>query len=235
MRKLFIVLFAFLALPAMAQIQVYHDGNHFGIQQSTLSVITSNHQGFWLFVDDILQNENPVKSICIQNMPMQDVYIRVEMNNMDHNCVGQFVNFNRPQSFEFAQRNGFYGLIATQGSFRPELTMPLVVANPQNGMPMPPAYSELNPSDFNQALNQLKNESFDTSRLTLAKQIASGNMLTAAQITEICKLFSFENNALDFAKFAYQYCLDSNKYYLVNEAFKFDSSKRELNDFINGK
>ena len=235
MRKLFIVLFAFLALPAMAQIQVYHGGNHSGAQQSTLSVTTSNHQGFWLFVDDILQNENPVKSICIQNMPVQDVYIRVEMNNTDHNCVGQFVNFNRQQSFEFAQRNGFYGLIATQGSFRPELTMPLVVANPQNSMPMPPAYPGLNPNDFNQALNQLKNESFDTSRLTLAKQIASGNMLTAAQITEICKLFSFENNALDFAKFAYQYCLDSNKYYLVNEAFKYDSSKRELNDYINKK
>ncbi len=235
MRKLFIVLFAFLALPAMAQIQVNHGGIHSGAQQSTLSVTTSNHQGFWLFVDDILQNENPVKSICIQNMPMQDVYIRVEMNNMDHNCVGQFVNFNRPQSFEFTQRNGFYGLIATQGSFRPELTMPLVVANPQNGMPMPPPYPGLNPNDFNQALNQLKNESFDTSRLTLAKQIASGNMLTAAQITEICKLFSFENNALDFAKFAYQYCMDANKYYLVNEAFKYDSSKRELNDYINGK
>lgn len=235
MRKLFIVLFAFLALPAMAQIQVYHDGNHFGIQQSTLSVITSNHQGFWIFVDDILQNENPVKSICIQNMPVQDVYIRVEMNNMDHNCVGQFVNFNRPKSFEFAQRNGFYGLIATQGSFRPELTMPLVVANQQNGMPMPPAYPGLNPNDFNQALNQLKNESFDNSRLTLAKQIASGNMLTAAQVTEICKLFSFENNALDFAKFAYQFCTEPNKYYLVNEVFKFDSSKRELIDYINGK
>ena len=239
MRKLFIVLFAFLALPAMAQIQVYHGGNHFGAQQSTLSVTTSSHQGFWLFVDDVLQNENPVKSICIQNMPSGNHYIRVEMDNIDHNCVGQFVNFNRQQSFEFAQRNGFYGLIAIQGGFRPELVMPLIVATPQNGMPLlPPVPGNnvgMNPMDFDQALNQLKNESFDNSRLTLAKQMVSGNMMTASQIKEICKLFSFENNALDFAKYAYQYCLDSNKYYLVNEAFKFDSSKRELNDFINGK
>ena len=235
MRKILVFAFAFLLSPVMAQIHINHGGNNHVPQQSALSITTFNQQGFWLFVDDILQNENPVRSISIQNMPASDYYIRVEMNNIDHNCVGQFVNLDRQQSFEFAQRNGFYGLIAIQGGFRPELTMPLVVANPQNGMPMPPAYSGLNLNDFNRALNQLKNESFDTSRLTLAKQIASGNMLTSAQITEICKLFSFENNALDFAKFAYQYCLDSNKYYLVNEAFKYDSSKRELNDYINGK
>ncbi|MCQ2320143.1 MAG: DUF4476 domain-containing protein [Bacteroidales bacterium] len=256
MRKFFIVLFAFLALPAMAQIQVYHGGNHSGAQQSTLSVTTSNHQGFWLFVDDILQNENPVRSISIQNMPASDYYIRVEMNNNEHNCVGQFVNFNRPQSFEFAQRNGFYGLIAIQGGFRPELAMSLISATPQNGQLLPPPVPGnnvgmnptiplpppapgnnmgMNPVDFNQAKELIRNESFDNSRLALAKQVVSGNGMNAAQITEICKLFSFENNALEFAKYAYQYCTEPNKYYLVNEAFKYDSSKRELNDYINGK
>lgn len=90
-------------------------------------------------------------------------------------------------------------------------------------------------ADFRQAKTQIENESFDNSRLNLAKQIVSGNKMSATQITEICKLFSFENNALDFAKFAYQFCTEPNKYYLVNEVFKFDSSKRELNDYINGK
>lgn len=254
MRKLLVIAFAFLFSPMMAQIHINHGGNYSGTQQTTLSITTNNQQGFWLFVDDVLQNENPVRSIAIQNMPFGDSYIRVEMNNNDHNCVGQFVNLNRPQSFEFVQRNGFYGLIATQGGFRPELTMSLIVATPQNGQPLPPPVPGnnvgmnptiplpspvpgmgMNPMDFNQAKELIRNESFDNSRLALAKQVVSGNGMNANQITEICKLFSFENNALEFAKYAYQFCIEPNKYYLVNEAFKYDSSKRELNDYINGK
>ena len=239
MRKILVFAFAFLLSPVMAQIHINHGGNNHVPQPSSLSITTLNQQGFWLFVDDVLQNENPVKSIAIQNMPASDYYIRVEMNNNDHNCVGQFVNLSRPQSFEFAQRNGFFGLIAIQGGFRPELTMSLIAAIPQNGQPLPPPVPEnnmgMNPKDFAQAKEQIRNESFDNSRLALAKQVVSGNGMNAAQITEICKLFSFENNALEFAKYAYQYCTEPNKYYLVNEAFKYDSSKRELNEFINGK
>ena len=239
MRKLLIIALAFLFSPVMAQVHINHGGNNHVPQPSALSITTLNQQGFWLFVDDILQNENPVRSISIQNILASDYYIRLEMNNNDHNCVGQFVNLSRPQSFEFAQRNGFFGLIAIQGGFRPELTMSLIAATPQNGQPLPPPVPGnnmgMNPVDFNQAKELIRNESFDNSRLALAKQVVSGNGMNAAQITEICKLFSFENNALEFAKYAYQYCTEPNKYYLVNEAFKYDSSKRELNEFINGK
>lgn len=229
MRKLFIILFAFLTLPTMAQVKVHAVGNQ-QTASCSLSVKASAGQSFWLFVDDVLQNENSAKSICLQNMPPRDYYIRVEMDNQEHNCVGQFIQLDGSKSFEFTQHNGFFGLISIQGGFRPELTLQFYENQPNSNILL-----GLNPADFNQAKEQIKNESFDNSRLNLAKQIVSGNGMNAAQITEICKLFSFENNALEFAKFAYQYCLDANKYYLVNEAFKHDSSKRELNEFINGK
>ena len=71
-------------------------------------------------------------------------------------------------------------------------------------------------------------------KLTVAEQVVSANPVTANQILGICKLFSFESNKLSFAKFAYTYCVDKNKYYLLNEAFSYESSKRELNEFIKG-
>lgn len=222
-------MFTFLVLPTMAQVKVHTVGNQQAASCS-LSVKGFAGQLFWLFVDDVLQNEKPVNSICIQNMVPRDYYIRVEMDNKEHNCVGQYVKLDGSKSFEITQRNSFYGLMAIQGTLRPELTVQFSENRPDNSVLL-----GLNPADFNQAKEQIKNESFDSSRLTLAKQVVSGNGLNAAQITEICKLFSFENNALDFAKYAYQYCLDANKYYLVNDAFKRESSKRELNEFINGK
>ena len=80
----------------------------------------------------------------------------------------------------------------------------------------------------------ISNESFDDTKLALAKQIISSNPMTVNQIVNICKLFSFESKKLEFAKFAYSYCTDRNKYYLLNEVFTYDSSKRELNEFIQG-
>lgn len=80
----------------------------------------------------------------------------------------------------------------------------------------------------------LADESFDSSRLKLAKQIIMSNPMSVKQIMGICKLFSFESNKLDFAKFAYRHCTDKNRYFMLNEVFSFESSKRELRDYIIG-
>jgi hypothetical protein len=47
------------------------------------------------------------------------------------------------------------------------------------------------------------------------------------------KLFSFESSRLEFAKFAYKYTWDINNYFLLNDAFDFESSIDELNKYIN--
>ena len=56
--------------------------------------------------------------------------------------------------------------------------------------------------------------------------------MSASQILGICKLFSFESNKLEFAKYAYEFCVDKNKYFLLSEAFTYESSKRELSEFV---
>ncbi|MFM7683799.1 MAG: DUF4476 domain-containing protein [Bacteroidota bacterium] len=48
-------------------------------------------------------------------------------------------------------------------------------------------------------------------------------------------IFGFEETKLDFAKFAYDYCFDVNNYFLVNDAFTFDSTKDELNEYLQTK
>jgi hypothetical protein len=92
----------------------------------------------------------------------------------------------------------------------------------------------MNPQDYDEAYQVISKESFDSSKLTVAKQVITSNPMTASQILGICQLFSFESNKLEFAKFAYTYCVDKNKYYLLNEAFSYESSKRELSKFIEG-
>lgn len=87
-------------------------------------------------------------------------------------------------------------------------------------------------ADFQSALNSVKSKSFEDAKLTLAKQIASSNCLLATQVRDMMKTFGFENSRLEFAKYAYKYTYDRNNYFKVNDAFSFESSIDELNEYI---
>lgn len=241
-KHLLFSLILLLAMPSMAQ-RVRVKRPHGGSQQQniTLTIVAPRGQNFWLYIDDILQNENSVHSICIRNLYNDDIYVRVELDDQQQNCVGRFVNMRQSQTLTIIQNNNCYGLDNTQAHIRPDLTMDMIAQQPSiggNGQPpmppVPPSPWGMNPQDYEEAYQLISKESFDSSKLTIAKQVISSNPMSANQILAICKLFSFENNKLDFAKYAYPYCVEQNKYYLLNEAFSYESTKRELNEFIKG-
>jgi hypothetical protein len=86
--------------------------------------------------------------------------------------------------------------------------------------------------DFNAAKSTIAGKSFEDTKLTIAQQVFNSNCMTSAQVTEILGLFTFEDSKIDFAKFAYGRTYDIGNYYLVNNAFTFESSIDDLNDYI---
>ncbi len=102
--------------------------------------------------------------------------------------------------------------------------------NGKIGCPWP-----MSETDFADAKRSISSKSFEDSKLTIAKQITSSNCLLCSQVKEIMKLFSFEDSKLDFAKYAYDYVYDLNNYYKLNDAFTFESSIDELNNYVNKK
>ena len=243
-KHLFFALILFMALPSMAQVAAVrpnHGGNHHGKATLTVASPRNLNYRFWLYVDDILQNEDPVRSICINNLWEDSFYIRVELDNPLQNGVSQFVDLRQSQSLAIVQADKLFGLEPSQAHVRPEVTMNFISERPvasQNEpivvMSMPSTTFEISPEDYEDAYQSISKETFDSSKLTVAKQVISSNPMNASQILGICKLFSFESNKLEFAKFAYTYCTDKNRYYLLNEAFSYNSSKRELDEFIKG-
>jgi hypothetical protein len=57
-------------------------------------------------------------------------------------------------------------------------------------------------------------------------------MINVQQLVGILKEFSFETTKLDFAKSSYRYVVDKRNYFMVNDVFTFQSSKDDLNDFL---
>jgi hypothetical protein len=89
--------------------------------------------------------------------------------------------------------------------------------------------------DFQSALQSLKSKTFSDSRMTQAKQILKSNCLSADQVKSTMSLFEYEDDKLEFAKYAYDRCADPENFWKVNDAFEFEMTIDELNEFIESK
>jgi len=86
--------------------------------------------------------------------------------------------------------------------------------------------------DFNELKHLIRRLSFDKTKYDMAIAALDRNMFSSYQILEIMNMFSFESTKLNFAKNAYFKTVDPERYFVVNKAFSFDSSIRELNRFL---
>lgn len=112
----------------------------------------------------------------------------------------------------------------------PSAPVPPPVAAPA---PAPaPVPHPCSPNSFMEIKRMIENETFEDTKLTIARQATAAELLTVDQIIEITKLFTFEDNRLEYLKFAYDYCYDPGKYYKVNSALTYSSSIEELNEYI---
>lgn len=104
--------------------------------------------------------------------------------------------------------------------------------------PVAPAGScaaPMSPADFTEAKQSIQSKGFEESKMTVAKQVADNNCLSVAQVKEMMGLFGFEQSKLDFAKYAYDHTFDRKNYYKLNDAFGFESSISELDEYIKTK
>ena len=87
-------------------------------------------------------------------------------------------------------------------------------------------------AEFNRALESIRGKTFEDTKLDVAKQITRANCMSAEQIKMVMRAFEFEDTRLEYAIFAYKYCVDQNQYYLVNEAFEFELTIEELQEYL---
>ena len=86
--------------------------------------------------------------------------------------------------------------------------------------------------EFDLLQKQLRAEWLENNRLASAKVIIDKTNFTSQQVKDIMLLFTFDANRLEVAKYAYRQTVDKKNYFIVNDAFNYNSSKDELARFI---
>jgi len=87
-------------------------------------------------------------------------------------------------------------------------------------------------ADFGQARESLRREWFESNRLSNARNIISRNHFTTDMVKELLYLFTFENNRLELAKYAFGHTVDKGNYFQLKEVFYMKGNKDELDRYI---
>lgn len=90
----------------------------------------------------------------------------------------------------------------------------------------------MTPGNYSAALSTIKKQNFEDTRLKTAKQIITDNCMNVDQIMQIANTFNFEENKLDFAKYAYGYCTEPKNYFKLNGIFNFSDNVEALSDYV---
>ncbi len=85
---------------------------------------------------------------------------------------------------------------------------------------------------FNSFIETVRRESFDDSRMAIAKAGIDQNFFTSNQAKALLSAFSFEASKLEIAKYMYGKTTDPKNYFVVYNVFTFSKSKEELAEYV---
>lgn len=126
----------------------------------------------------------------------------------------------------------------TSGPANNTVSTPVGTTYPNNGTTYPNNggfNNNGNDAAFAQFLQMVENESIDSKRLEMTKSYVNKTNLSAQQIADISKKFTFDSNRLEWAKYAYSKCYDKANYFLLKNTFAFSSNYSALEDYIEGQ
>lgn len=86
---------------------------------------------------------------------------------------------------------------------------------------------------FQEFMDTMKDRAwFDDKKLAFINQQGRHAMFTSEQISILVKDLSFDKNKLALAKSLFPKCVDKQRYFIVGESLDFESSRKELMDYI---
>ncbi|MDO7873193.1 DUF4476 domain-containing protein [Hymenobacter sp. ASUV-10] len=101
-------------------------------------------------------------------------------------------------------------------------------ADPNGRYVAPNGYHVMSPQDVDALAASLKQRSFESTRLEVAKDALSQTSLYALDLQRLLRSFDFDASRVELAKFAYARVADPQNFYRVYEAFQFDGSVQEV-------
>jgi hypothetical protein len=90
----------------------------------------------------------------------------------------------------------------------------------------------MTPRDVDALAQALAARPFDGDKLLIAREALSETGIRSDDLRLLLNQFAFDKDKLELAKYAYPAVADRQNFYRVYDAFRFSSSTRELQEFV---
>jgi len=90
----------------------------------------------------------------------------------------------------------------------------------------------MSPESFSMLMASMRREAFDETRVRMATSAITMSGVTSAQLAGLMRMLTFDSNRLNLAKIAYNFVVDKNNIFLINDAFTFNSNADEFYRYI---
>lgn len=223
---------------------------------SALTIFSGTGERFYLLINGIKQNRFAQSRIRVENLPYAENDIQIIFDDNYTPAINRRIYLADPiegraisLTLALVRERGQYPRISffksipldrdyrsQQGEYVMQYgvdvnpNQPVQVYN--NVPPPPPAPTVIDQVTFASAKRTIAACSFDDTKMSTAKTVISNNYFTTDQVMELCKLFTWDDNRLAIAKYAYYRTIDQNNYFKVSNVFTWDDNRRKLNDFI---
>lgn len=131
-------------------------------------------------------------------------------------------------SHNHSNRNRSVTVISHRPVVRPVIRVNIPAPRPVYAEPV----TNFQAFNFRDFIYTLRNQRFESDRLSIARQGLYNNYFDTYQIKEVLSLMEYEESRLEFAKDAYYNCVDKQNYYRINDMFRFSSSIHQLEEYI---
>jgi Domain of unknown function (DUF4476) len=181
---------------------------------------------------------NPTPSTTTEkvgiNMNVGGVNMGINMN-VEGEGMDMDMNVEETETTTVTTQTKTSGTQNTVTTTKPQVTPVKPVTTTPDVVTVAGCSSPMTKTAFESAKTSIGGKGFDEDRLNVAKKAVKSNCMSSSQIKEVMDLFAFDDTRLTFAKYAYDYCTDTDNYSVVSEAFSFSSSTDELNTYIEAK
>lgn len=116
----------------------------------------------------------------------------------------------------------------------PEVILPVAPSDPILAVVMAPS-CQMTSEQYQLAYKAIESKPFRDEKMNTVLLATRDKCLNNLQIRGIAGLFSFEDQTLEFVKYAYELSTEKSQYYLLEDVFKFMSSQEDFNKFLRSK
>lgn len=94
------------------------------------------------------------------------------------------------------------------------------------------SYRLMGRDEFADMQTMMKKEAFTDGKKNIFKLAIQNKLITVAQVNELLRQLTFDDDKLTWAIMAYDYTADINHYYQLRDVFTFSSNKEKLDKFL---